>query len=361
MTYNLRCGNTTLGWRWGEPMNSYERYQARLAGAPVDRAPNFDIMMQYAAHHIGQPLSRYYLDHRVLVAANLAVAEDFHLDILQAISDPYREAADHGLAVEFPKDGLPLSKAPLLVDPDDLAKLRPVAPESGRRMSDRLEAIRSFREQAGGQAPIMGWVEGALAEAADLRGVGQLMSDLYDRPEWVTDLVEFCTEEAISFARGQIAAGADIIGVGDAVCSQISPRMYRQFALPYEQRIFAAIREAGAVGRLHICGNTSRIVADMARSGAPIVDLDWMVDWAQAMRILAEEGGVAACGNFDPVSVMLQGTPEQVQEAVLHCLATGNAASFIMAGCEIPDGTPPANLLAQYEALRAAGAGSPAG
>lgn len=129
--------------------------------------------------------------------------------------------------------------------------------------------------------------------------------------------------------------------------------MYRQFALPYEQRIFAAIREAGAVGRLHICGNTSRIVADMARSGAAIVDLDWMVDWPQAVQTLAG-AGVAACGNFDPVKVMLQGTPETVRQAVLSCVAGGDAHSFIMAGCEIPDGTPDANLLAQYHALNEA-------
>jgi MtaA/CmuA family methyltransferase len=331
-------------------MNAYERFTSRLAGEPVDRAPNFDIMMQRASHHIGQPLARYYLDHRVLVAANLAVAEDFHLDILQAISDPYREAADHGLAVEFPDDDLPLSKTPLLADPNDLAKLRPVAPEAGRRMSDRVESILLFRQRAGGRIPIMGWVEGALAEAADLRGVGQLMSDLIDRPEWVTELAEFCAEEAIAFARAQIAAGADLIGVGDAVCSQMSPRMYRQFALPYEQRIFAAIREMGAVGRLHICGNTSRIVADMPRSGARIVDLDWMVDWGGAVKTLAA-AGVAACGNFDPVKVMLQGTPEDVRQAVLACVAAGGATSFIMAGCEIPDGTPAENLLAQYDAL----------
>lgn len=126
--------------------------------------------------------------------------------------------------------------------------------------------------------------------------------------------------------------------------------MYRQFALPYEQRIFAAIREAGAVGRLHICGNTSRIIADMATSGARIVDLDWMVDWGQAVQTLAARG-VAACGNFDPVKVVLQGTPDEVRQAVVGCVAAGNATSFIMAGCEIPDGTPAENLLAQYRAL----------
>jgi MtaA/CmuA family methyltransferase len=216
-------------------------------------------------------------------------------------------------------------------------------------MSDRLEAIRLFRQQAGGKVPVMGWVEGGLAEAADLRGVGQTLLDLYDRPAWVAELVQFCTEMAIAFARAQVEAGADIIGVGDAICSQIAPEMYRQFALPCEQRIFAAIREMGAVGRLHICGHTNRILPDMARSGAAIIDLDWMVDWGLAASLFGDE--VAPCGNVDPVGVMLQGSPEDVRKAVLHCVRTGGTRSFIMAGCEIPDGTPDENLLALAQAL----------
>lgn len=68
-------------------MNSYERFTARLRGEPVDHTPNFDILMARAARHIGTPLSNYYLDYHVLVDANLAAAADFHVDILQAISD----------------------------------------------------------------------------------------------------------------------------------------------------------------------------------------------------------------------------------------------------------------------------------
>lgn len=334
-------------------MNSYERFVARLKGQPVDRVPNFDILMTFAAHYIGQPLSRYYLDHRVLVDANLAVAADFGIDILQAISDPYREAADFGLEVEFPADGLPISRRPLIVEPEDLKKLVPPKPETGRRMSDRLEAIRRFREQAGGEIPIMGWVEGALAEACDLRGMSQVMLDLFDRPEWLTELLEICTEVAIAFARAQVEAGADIIGLGDAVCSQISPKMYRQFALPYEQRIFQAVHDMGAVARLHICGNTTRILPDMLQSGADIVDLDWMVDLEKAAQLAADR--VALCGNFDPVAVMLQGTPEQVRAATLECVQKGGRRLFSAAGCEIPDGTPVENLLAQRDALGQAG------
>jgi MtaA/CmuA family methyltransferase len=331
-------------------LTSYQRTLRRLGGEPVDRTPNFDIMMTFAAHHIGVPLARYYQDFRVLSEANLVVQEAFDLDILQVISDPYREAADFGLLVHFPEDDLPVVVEPLLKDPRDLFKLVSPDPGAGRRMCDRLEAIQYLRERKGSQVPIMGWVEGALAEAADLRGVMNLMKDLKQRPEWVGSLLDQVVEVQIEFARQQIKAGADIIGLGDAVASQVSEIMYRRFALPYEQRIFETVHQLGGVARLHICGNTSHILAAMTDSGADIIDIDWMVDINQAAQIF--DGRAALCGNFDPVAVMLQGTPGDVFRSVLDSQGKGGSRYFSAAGCEIPDGTPEKNLLAQAVALR---------
>jgi MtaA/CmuA family methyltransferase len=334
-------------------MNAMQRTVERLHGAPVDRAPNFAILMAYAAHHIGANLSRYFLDYRTLCAANFAMVEDFDLDILQAISDPYREAADWGLPVEFPQDDLPARRSALILEPEDLKKLPGNKPEGGRRMSDRVEAVRLFHQQAKGQVPVMGWVEGSLAEAADLRGVSEIMTDLYDRPEWTQELLERCLEVEIAFAQAQVEAGADIIGLGDAVASQIAPKMYRKFALPYEQRIFAAVHEMGALARLHICGDTSRILSAMAESGADIIDVDWMVDYAQAAAAFENSPTrPAVCGNFDPVQVMRYGTPAGVLEAVSKCLQSGGSRCYIAAGCEIPDGTPVENMKALAAALK---------
>jgi MtaA/CmuA family methyltransferase len=332
-------------------MNSFERVQRRLRGEAVDRPPNFDIMMTFAVHHIGKLLSRYYLDHNVLVEANLAVQEAFSLDLVQTISDPYREAVDFGLQVTFPEDGLPLRQMPLLKEPTDLLKLKSPDPFCGARMSDRLEGIRALRQRVGGEVAIMGWVEGALAEANVLRGDISLMMDLYDRPEWVEELLEKCVEVEIEFARKQVDAGADLIGLGDAIASQISASMYETHALPYEQRIFAAVHEMGALARLHVCGNTTHILGLMAQSGADIIDLDWMVDMRKAAELYGEKGP-AICGNFDPVAVMLRGTPGQVGLAVNNCLRAGGQRGISAAGCEIPDGTPHENLLAQAQAVR---------
>jgi len=329
-------------------MNSLERLQRVLLGQPVDRAPNFDIFMARAAHQIGARLSKYYLDYRVLCAANLAVLQDFGLDIVQAISDPYREAADTGLDVEFPDDGLPVNTRPLIAERADLDRVVFPVPRFGPRMTDRLEAIRAMREAVGDDVPVMGWVEGALAEAADLRGMANVMMDLVTSPGWLRELLEKCVEVEIAFATVQLDAGAHIIGLGDAVASQISPNMYREFALPYERRIFDAVRARGGIPRLHICGNTTHLLGDMRDSGAQIVDLDWMVDLRRAAEVL---GGVAVCGNLDPVAVFLRGTPDQVSEGVRENAAAGGARWISAAGCEIPDGTPAENLHAQLRAL----------
>lgn len=197
-------------------MNSLHRMQNSIKGTPVDRVPNFDIFMTRAAHHIGMPLSKYYLDHRVLCEANLAVLKDFDLDIVQAISDPYREAADTGLEVEFPADNLPLSKKPVIAEPEDLGRVCFPVNDFGARMTDRLEGVRALRARVGDAVPVMGWVEGALAEASDLRGMNNVMMDLVRRPARMKELLEKCTEVAIAFARAQIEAGAHIIGLGDA-------------------------------------------------------------------------------------------------------------------------------------------------
>jgi MtaA/CmuA family methyltransferase len=179
--------------------------------------------------------------------------------------------------------------------------------------------------------------------------VVELMLDVSIRPDWVEDLCEICTEVAVEFAKAQIEAGADIIGLGDAVASLVSPDMYRHFALPYEQRIFDAVHDMGKIARLHICGDTNKIVGDMVESGADIIDLDHMVDMEAAASAYGDQ--VSFCGNFDPVGVLLHGSPEDVYRAATHCMEIGGMRAISGAGCEVPKDTPDENLKAQSRAL----------
>ena len=69
--------------------------------------------------------------------------------------------------------------------------------------------------------------------------------------------------------------------------------------LPCEQRLIAAIRALGVPVRLHICGNTKRIVEGMGQTGADIIDLDFPTPLGHARRAMRETQ--VLLGNIDPV------------------------------------------------------------
>jgi MtaA/CmuA family methyltransferase len=327
---------------------------ARLEGRPVDRVPNNCIIMGFGARYIGATYKEFVTDYRALTEAGIRCREDFDLDILSAISDPMREAEGFGADVVIPEDAVPYASAPLVASLSDLTKLKVKDPASCARMNDRLLAVRRYAEYAQKDCAVQGWVEGGFAEACDLRDLNNMMMDIFDEPEAVAELLDICTRQAEAFAVAQVEAGADIVGIGDAAASLIGPAMYEEFALPYEKRIVEAIHKAGGKAKLHICGDIGKLLDLAVETGADLIDCDWMVDFEEANRVFGDR--CSACGNFDPVGVLLQGTPDSIRLSVEKCLAVSSPRAVIAAGCEVPVLTPPENLAAVAEALKKAGA-----
>ena len=58
------------------------------------------------------------------------------------------------------------------------------------------------------------------------------MFDFGDDPVFVRELFSFVVQMELRFAKAQLEAGADIIGVGDAAASLVGPRIYNEFVLP---------------------------------------------------------------------------------------------------------------------------------
>jgi MtaA/CmuA family methyltransferase len=177
------------------------------------------------------------------------------------------------------------------------------------------------------------------------------MLDFYDDPAFVRDMFDFILEMELRFAQAQVDAGVDIIGVGDAAASLVGPQIYEEFVWPYEKRIFDRLHEMGTRIRLHICGNTGRILTPIGRLGCDLVDVDFMVPMAQARREMGPDQVLA--GNIDPVAVLRGGTPESITEAVAQCHREASDRYVVAAGCEIPRDTPPENVLALRDYARA--------
>jgi MtaA/CmuA family methyltransferase len=338
-------------------MNGYQRIMAMIEGRPVDRLPLMPITMMFAADQLGVPYGKYAQDNRILVAAQVLTAERFGFDYVSAISDPAREAADCGAAVQFFDDQPPAidETAALLADKSRLTSLKIPDSQQGR-MGDRVQGVAGLRDRVKGQLAIEGWVEGPCAEAADLRGINHLMLDFMDDPPFVRDLFEFAVEMALRFARAQVEAGVDLIGVGDAASSLVGPRIYQQFVLPYEKKLVDGLHALGTKVRLHICGNTSRILAGMGSLGCDIVDLDWMAPLAQARQEMGP--GQVLAGNIDPVKVLRAGTPASVTAAITQCYREAGPRYIVAAGCEVPRDTPAENVRALGVCAREVGINS---
>jgi MtaA/CmuA family methyltransferase len=320
-------------------MNSNERFYATLRGEPVDHAPIFPLLMFFAADRAGLPFRRYATDGLALAEAQVAMRERFGLDAITACSDSFRVSADLGGTMSYPEDKTPFLTEPVVRGKDDLARLERLDPtRPGSRMADRLAAITAMSQAVQGACPVVGWVEMPFAEACDLVGVSDFMMMMIDEPETAHAVLEAALRIEIDFALAQLAAGAPMIGAGDAAASLISPRNYREFALPYEKRLVEAVHAAGGLVKLHICGNTTALLPDMATCGADLFNVDHMVPFERAVAVYGA-AHVAYKGNLDPVADMLQATPEECQRRTLECLRLAEGTRYMLsAGCEVPAG-----------------------
>ena len=327
-------------------MTGRERVLAMFAGKQVDHLPCMPITMQFAADRIGRKYRDYVTDYRVLVEGQLRAAEEFGFDQVGCISDPTREASDCGAAIVFSEDSPPNidESNALLADKKKLAKLKMPDVLGGGRMHDRVKAAAIFKQKVGGDKIVEGWIEGPCAEGADLRGINTIMTDFYDDAGFVRELFEFVTELGLRFAKAQIEAGVDLIGIGDAAASLVGPKIYEEFIWPYEKRLVDSVHQMGAAVRLHICGDTRGILAGMGRLGAEMVDLDSPCPiWMARDKMGPEQ---AICGNINPVSVLRDGSSEDVYRAIENCHREAGDKFIVGAGCEVTRDTPLDNIRA---------------
>ncbi len=325
-------------------MNSYERYLGMVNGQKVDCVPRIPILMHFAAKHINASYADFAGNYQVLVEANRRLVEDFGFDQLDVMSDPWRETTGFGAKIEYLQDTVPRCLHHPLEESKDLSRLAKPDPYQSERMLNTVKAIQDYKKIGWRKYSITGWVEGPAAEAADLRGVTNFMMDLYDDETFVGELMDLCIETAIDYALAQIKEGADTIGIGDAIASQISPDMYQRLVLPREKNLVQAIQQAGGLARLHICGNINHLLPFIAELNINIIDCDWMVDMEQARKILGPR--VTLTGNLDPVNAVMRSTPEKIRRGFQDIYHKVGNPYFVNAGCEIPVGTPRENLQA---------------
>ena len=338
-------------------MNGYQRFQAVLAGRRPDTTPIMLHNFMLAARENAVSMAQWRNNPRVIAESLLRSVETYGFDGILVDIDTATLAEVLGATVAHPEDEPAVVTGGRLRNLANVDALEPVDLAGHRRVQVWLEAVRLLVERSGGEIFIRGNCDQCpFALAALVRGSQEWMMDLADEDQFerIHRLLAYCAEVTMQFLRLMARTGCHMFSNGDSAAGPalISPEMYRRFALPYEKRV---VEQAHALGRpyiLHICGDTSLVLADMLSTGADGLELDYKTDPKLAHDLMKTRA--VFVGNLDPTGVIAQGSPELVARKVTELLTLFRDTPRLVlnAGCAIPATAPAENLHALIHAAR---------
>ena len=330
-------------------MNKKQHYQALLKGELSRERVFFrPILMHFAARFNNTTYGKFASDYKTLVESNIRAMEHFDTDMVSLISDPYRETSAFGARIEYIDEGVPRCPNHIVRTMDDVKNLPSPDVTKCDRTLDRIKGAEYFQKLIKSTVPVSGWIEGPLAEACDLCGVNEMLIYLMTDPDFSNFLMDKCMITAKAFGKAQIEAGCDLMGIGDAICSQIDKESYDIFIKQRHTELIDYIHNCSASVKLHICGDTTHLLESFRDLNADIIDLDWQVDLDHARKILGND--VVIGGNINPVLVQDK-SEEEVYTLSRNLVDKYREQKYLLAaGCEITVLTPHENLLAMRKA-----------
>lgn len=327
-------------------MNGFERTVRFVKGEKVDHPPFMPLVIEWASRRQGAAYPDFVYNPDIRAEVYLKCAEEYDLDCVLPDADFYEQLEDFGAEPVY--DGKFFTARPIIEDVEDLSGLKTPTFAPGTRMGNRLQVLRRIAEKEKGRRYIFGICIGPLTEFCNARGLSDALCDLLTDEDAVRAALEVFFQNGMRFIDAQLSAGADGIQIVEPCCSLISPQLYADLIQPYHRQMVERIQQNGGFARLHICGDTNKIIPYTLGTGAHILDVDSAVDLEAAARHLGKEQ--VLCGNLDPVSEVMSAKPEDFAEKVSKISAQTGNRCIISGGCDIPPDTTVENMRAFHQA-----------
>lgn len=293
----------------GRYLPEYRATRAR-AGSFLGMAKNPEIACEVTL----QPLARFPLDAAILFSDILTIPDAMGLELYFV----------DGEGPRFRQTVRSAAEAARLAVPDMETELRYV-----------MDAVRLIRRELDGSVPLIGfsgspWTLACyMVEGGGSKDFARIKAMALNEPDTLHALLKVNTDAVIGYLSAQRAAGAQALQVFDTWGGVLSPAMYRQFSLPYLERIARELERGDGDARAPLIlfgkGNAAHLEA-LAATGTDAVGVDWLVELSEAARRTG--GQVALQGNLDPA--VLYGSPAAIDaqvRQVLDSYACGNGGS----------------------------------
>ncbi|MBD9479520.1 uroporphyrinogen decarboxylase [Pseudoxanthomonas sp. PXM02] len=286
------------------------RATRKEAGSFLGMAKNPEVACEVTL----QPLRRFDLDAAILFSDILTIPDAMGLGLYFV----------EGEGPKFERTVRSAADAAKLGVPDMETELRYV-----------MDAVRVIRHELDGKVPLIGfsgspWTLACyMVEGGGSKDFARIKAMALNEPAVLHQLLSVNTDAVIAYLAAQRAAGAQALQVFDTWGGVLSPAMYREFSLPYLQRIARELDRGDGAERapLILFGKgTAAYLEELAASGADGVGVDWLIELGDAAR--RTQGKVALQGNLDPAT--LYGSPDAIRREVRRALDSyrdGNGGS----------------------------------
>jgi uroporphyrinogen decarboxylase len=327
-------------------MNGLKLVKKAFALKTVERVPWVPFVGVHGGFLTGTDAETYLKSSEEIVKGVSKAVDEYNPDGIPVVFDLQVEAEVLGCELRWSETGPPAVVSHPLSEGKKLSDLKIPEQEDGR-ISVCLEATKILREKYP-ELALYGLITGPFTLALHLLGTDIFMK-LFEEPDEVNEVMEFCTQVGQKMAEYYVDAGCDVIAVVDPMTSQIDPLTFETFVTPFVSRIFELVRERGKLSSFFVCGHAQQNIEAMCNCRPDNVSIDENIP-LDFVKDIALEKGISFGGNLKLTVILLMGTPDDCREHALECLDLGGKTGFILApGCDLPLETPPKNLKAVSE------------
>lgn len=238
------------------------------------------------------------------------------------------------------------------LDKPDLSSYKfpdPYAPGRFDGFKERMEEHKDFF--------LLAWAGDFFERAHFLRGLNDLLADLYLNPQFVHDLMDNVSKFLMGNIRQLAGLGVDGIFLSDDYGHQhsllMSPDHWREFIKPHLKEFFVSIKNEGLFTFLHSCGNVSEIVPDLIEIGLDV--LHPIQPEAMDIASLKAKYGdrLAFYGGISTQQTLPLGSSDEVEDEVRRTIQfMAKGGGYIIApGITLQHDIPLENILAFLRAV----------
>jgi len=346
-------------------LQGLRRFEKAMTGVP-DRVPFLAQLHEFAMKETRAAAREFYSTPELLSVATLKTHAKYGIDVPVLDYDVYNiEAEAIGQAIKYSDIDMPDvdRSRPLIRDRDDLNKVQTPDFESDGRFRQVIEMNKLFRSLIGPGADITIRFCAPFSLAANIRGIEQLILDIYSDPTFARDLFDRITEELlvpwILRLQSEFPAAQRFSG-GDATASLpiVNLDILKNWVVPYIERLRdrcgSQVCVPNWVGE-SLLDNPAEML-DLKRRVCPgsVEGQDPDVEklGPEFYKKYAEENGLPLILGIGAV-FLATATPEEVTERVKYYIDVGGEnGRFALYLCNLGATTPADNVRAAVAAVR---------